>query len=96
MSIPKSDRVKLLATIEATEQNGLLIARKQKWVRKLDDNLYELRSKVATNIQRAIYFHVEDNQYKITHGFTKKTQKTPPKELKKGKKIRDTFLESRD
>ncbi len=40
-----------------------------------EKNLYELRSKVAKNIQRALYFHVEDTRYVITHEFTKKTQK---------------------
>lgn len=47
-----------------------------------EKNLYELRSKVTKNIQRALYFHVEGSRYVITHGFTKKTQKTPPAEIK--------------
>lgn len=47
---------------------------------KLETNLYELRSKVSSNIQRVFYFHVVDNRYVITHGFTKKTDKTPENE----------------
>ena len=47
------------------------------WVKKIETekNLYELRSKDAKNIQRALYFHVEGPRYMITHDFTKKTQK---------------------
>jgi phage-related protein len=48
-----------------------------KWLKKLDTNLYEIRSKVGSNIQRGIYFHWEDNKFINTHGFTKKTDKTP-------------------
>ncbi|WP_436896562.1 type II toxin-antitoxin system RelE/ParE family toxin [Mammaliicoccus sciuri] len=43
-----------------------------KWVKKLENNLYEIRSKRGNNIQRVIYFRVVDNRYVITHGFTKK------------------------
>ncbi|WP_450088767.1 type II toxin-antitoxin system RelE/ParE family toxin [Paucilactobacillus wasatchensis] len=34
--------------------------------------VFELRNKVGSNIQRAIYFHVEDTRYVRTHEFTKK------------------------
>ena len=44
-----------------------------------------------TNIQRAIYFHWENNRYVITQGFTKKTQKTPKREIKKGLRRRDIY-----
>ena len=39
-----------------------------KWVKKLDNNLYEIRSKFGSNIQRAIYFQKVNNEYIITHG----------------------------
>ena len=83
-SLPDKDAVKLLATIHNIEEYGLFIAERQKWVKKLEDNLYEIRSKRASNIQRAIYFHWIENKFVITHGFKKKTQKTPKKEIKKG------------
>ncbi|WP_263853787.1 type II toxin-antitoxin system RelE/ParE family toxin [Levilactobacillus angrenensis] len=61
------------------QEFGMIVSRKQKWVRKLEHNLFEIRSRQANNIQRVIYFHLKDNQYVITHGFTKKTQKAPSK-----------------
>lgn len=59
--------------------------------KKLETNLYEIRSKHASNIQRAIYFHWENNKYVITHGFTKKQQKTPKHEVKKALQRRDIY-----
>lgn len=90
--LPHKDQVKLIATINNVQDYGINVAIKEQWVKKLDTNLYELRSKVANNIQRAIYFHYENNRYVITHGFTKKTQKTPIKELRHGMVLRKEYL----
>lgn len=86
--LPDKDQAKVLLVISETEEKGLLVARKMQWVKKIDSNLFELRSKVSTNIQRALYFHAEGNSYIITHGFTKKSNKTPNKEIKRAKLIR--------
>lgn len=90
-SLSDKDATKLLAVINNIEEYGLAIAERQKWTKKLESNLYEIRSKHASNIQRAIYFHWENNRYVITHGFTKKTQKTPKREIKKGMQRRALF-----
>lgn len=95
-TLPKKDSAKLLRTIEETEKNGMLVAQRLKWVKKLDTNLYELRSKVGSNIQRAIYFHVDNGRYVITHGFTKKTEKTPITELKHAKELREEWFTNDD
>jgi phage-related protein len=92
----KKDSAKLLRTIEETEKNGMLVAQRLKWVKKLDTNLYELRSKVGSNIQRAIYFHVVNGRYVITHGFTKKRRKTPISELKHEKELREEWFTNDD
>lgn len=47
---PNKDAAKLVATIQKIEENGLLIAERQEWVKKLENNLYEIRSKRASNI----------------------------------------------
>ncbi|WP_147165280.1 type II toxin-antitoxin system RelE/ParE family toxin, partial [Pediococcus argentinicus] len=80
--LPKKGRLKVITVINKVESNGMMTAQRLKWVKKLDTNLYELRSKVGSNIQRACYFHVDHGKYIITHGFTKKTNKTPKKEIK--------------
>ena len=91
--LPDKDAAKLIATIQNIENNGLIIAERQLWVKKLENNLYEIRSKRASNIQRAIYFQVQGSQYLITNAFTKKTQKTPHEEIEKAKCYRKDYLE---
>ena len=80
-SLPIKDRNKLRATIDMIEAAGIQAAIQLEWVKKLDNEINEIRSKVSSNIQRALYFHIKNNQYIITHRFTKKTQKTPIKEI---------------
>lgn len=92
-SLPVKDREKLLATISMIEEHGLLVAQRMEWTKKLDNEIFEIRSKVSSNIQRALYFHVVDNRYVVTHGFTKKTQKTPSGEIMKAKNIKKEFEE---
>lgn len=92
-SLPVKDRNKLRATIEMIEEAGIQVAIQLEWIKKLDSEINEIRSKVSSNIQRALYFHVKNNQYIITHGFTKKTQKTPIKEIERAKQIKYEFEE---
>ena len=53
----------------------------------------EICLKCPNSIQKALYFHVINNRYIITHGFTKKTQKTPKREIIHAKQIRREFEE---
>jgi phage-related protein len=90
-SIPEKDAAKLLSVIDQVQQKGIAEAAKMRWVKKLDDDLYELRSKLGSNDQRAIYFQDFGSYYLITHGFTKKTDKTPRTEIEKAKRIRERY-----
>lgn len=87
--LPDKDAAKLLATINRIQMYGIEISRQIQWIKKFKShNLFEIRSSFNNNIQRVIYFHEVNNTYVITHGFTKKTQKTPSAELKKGERIK--------
>jgi len=48
--------------------------------RKLADNLWELRSRLKTGIARTL-FTIHAKKLVLLHGFIKKSQKTPVKEL---------------
>ena len=48
--------------------------------RKMDDGLWEFRSTLSSGIART-FFTVFKDQVVLLHGFVKKAQKTPPKEL---------------
>lgn len=50
-------------------------------VKHLLDKLYEIRAEQNTNIYRVIYFVYTGKRFILLHGFQKKTQKTPKKEL---------------
>ena len=52
-----------------------------------------LSAKTGTNISRVMYFFVVGDRAVLTHGFIKKTQKTPPREIERAKKIRDDYIE---
>jgi phage-related protein len=72
-SLPVKDQQKLLITLEKIEEHGLPVASRMEWVKPSNKDIYEIRSKVESDIQRALYFHVVGNEFVITHGFTKKT-----------------------
>jgi len=95
-SLPQKDRNKLLEVMQKTQEKGIDIAIRMKWVKKLSDNLYELRSQQSNNIQRVIYFHLYEletgSNYILTHGYTKKTRTIPKSEIERGIRIRDDFL----
>lgn len=92
LALPAKDRAKMIWTIQSVEALGLEVAKRQKWIKKLDDNLFELRSIQGNNIQRGFYFKYKDGIFVITHGFTKKTQKTPKKEIKRGIGYRSIYV----
>lgn len=58
-----------------------------------EENLFEPRIRERTNIHRMIYFFIEGNEIIITHGFTKKTTKTPKREIERAKRYRKDYLE---
>lgn len=94
-SLNAKARAKLLARIYMVSKYGISVGIQHDWVKSLDNNLYEIRSRVSNNQQRGLYFHVEANNYIITHGFTKKTQKTPQREINHAKKLRAEYLKNR-
>ena len=90
-TLPVKDSAKLFAVISKTEDVGIETAKKMKWVKKLRDGIFEIRSKQGSDIQRALYFHKVGSEYMITHGFTKKSEETPAREIEHAKAIRDRY-----
>ena len=58
----------------------------------LGDGIFELRAKFASNISRVLFFFYYKGMIILTNGFVKKTEKTPPEEIKKAKDARDDFI----
>lgn len=83
-------RQKMLRSIQALQDMGVSL--RMPLSEALDDGIFELRAKIGTNISRVMYFFVIGNRAVLTHGFVKKTQKTPPREIERAKKIRDDYM----
>ena len=60
--------------------------------RHLDDGIFELRTIQGNNIIRSLYFFFVGSKIIITHGFRKKTDKTPPGEIDRAKGYRQDYL----
>jgi phage-related protein len=50
-------------------------------IRKLEPRLWEVRSRISQGIARVL-FTVGDGVMVLLHGFVKKSQKTPPEDLR--------------
>ncbi len=89
-AIPKSAKAKIIRNMFLLEELGLTV--REPYVKPLGDKLYEVRAKDPNGIYRVIYFAYTGKQFVMLHGFTKKTQKTPPKEIEVAKKRMEEFI----
>jgi len=55
------------------------------------DGLYEIRVRLGRNIFRIFCFFDQGQLVVLAHGFQKKTQKTPKKEIEKALKIKEEY-----
>ena len=87
-----SDKVvqKIIAVIELLETERII---PPKFFKKLvDTELWECRIRWESNIYRLFCFFDRDNKVVITHGFTKKTQKTPRREIDRAARYRREYF----
>jgi phage-related protein len=59
------------------------------------DGLYEIRVQSGSNIFRIFCFFDKDNIVVVGHGFQKKTQKTPYKEIERAEQIKNVYYEEK-
>jgi len=53
--------------------------------------LFELRTKFSSDITRIFYFTYDKNKFVLLHGFVKKTNKTPERELERAIKYKNDY-----
>ena len=67
--------------------------------KKLDGNIWEFRTNFLTNQIRLLAFwdktEKEETLVVATHGFIKKTQKTPKSEIEKAERIRTQYFKEK-
>lgn len=97
LDLSLKDRAKIFETINyflGLKNNDLPI--KEKLSKHLENGIFELRSYLRDKIARTLYFYQKSAKIIITHGFIKKTQKTPRKEIEKAKALRELYNKRMD
>jgi len=80
--IPKDIKARIINIIELLIEHGPQNVRAP-YVKHIEGKLFEIRAKGKDGIARVFYFTIKDRRIVLLHGFIKKTQKTPRKELEK-------------
>lgn len=84
------NKAKIMSWVSMLEEKGPILPRP--YADLLREEIHELRVKLSGNQVRILYFFCFEDFIVLTHGFTKNTQKVPPKEIDKAIKLRGDFL----
>lgn len=84
-------RAKLIGLLELLEEKGNQL--REPYSKLIGDGIFEIRCKTGNNITRVLYFFYYEGKIILTNGFEKKTQKTPPEEIRLAKERRADFRE---
>ena len=82
-------RAKMARAIDRLKINGYEL--REPYSKSISDGIFELRAQAATNISRVLYFFVVNGKAVLTHGFVKKTEKTPQAEIERAKRYREDY-----
>lgn len=82
-------RAKVFGRLSLLEKYGPLLG--MPFARHIRDGIYELRTVQGSDITRVMYFFVVGERIVLTHGFVKKTQRTPSREIEKALRIREDW-----
>ncbi len=69
---------RIILSVQLLRDNGPFL--KPPHIKKLRNKLYELRIKSKVPIR--IFYTIFENEYYLLHAFKKKSQKTPPREMR--------------
>ena len=89
-SLEPKMNAKMVGLMEILEEKGYLL--REPYSAPLEDGIFELRAVQGSNISRALFFFYIEGRIIITHGFIKKTQKTPRAQIELARKYRADFL----
>ncbi len=93
-SLPGKHRAKAIWEIDLLEEHGLSL--KMPYVKNIQGEKYrglmELRVQQGNDISRIFYFLPIGNKFVLLHGFVKKDQKTPKKELETALRYKEDYV----
>lgn len=67
-----------------------------KFFKHVDDGIYEIRVERDSNIYRIFSFFDDGKLVILLHGFQKKSQKLPAKEIERAKKLRKMYYDDKE
>lgn len=93
-SLTPEHQAKAYWEIELLEKNGIMLTKP--YMKSIKGEKYkglkELRIEYSGDQSRIFYFLPKGNTFILLHGFIKKTQKTPPRELERARKHMEDYL----
>lgn len=93
LSLDAKMRAKVVREIELLEKYGFQL--REPYVKPIKGKLYkgifELRVRFSSDISRIFYFASDENFFVLLHGFTKKTEKTPQRELERALRYKEDY-----
>lgn len=92
-TLPSKEREKILYNFKLAKQR-----QDRELFKKLNDIIWEFRTAYGGNSYRLLAFwdktQPAETLVVATHGFVKKSEKTPKSEIRKAEKIRERYFES--
>jgi len=94
LGLTVKERAKIFETINYfLELKNHNLPIKESLSKHLEDGIFELRTSISDKIARTLYFYQRSAKIIITHGFIKKSQKTPRREIERAKDLRNKYNE---
>jgi phage-related protein len=92
-SLPPKLRAKTFREIELLKEHGPNLREPYTKPLKGQENrgIFELRIKLSTDISRILYFSYTGTTFVLLHGFVKKTNATPSREIVKARKFKEDY-----
>ena len=92
-SLDAKDAAKIAFSISLVEELEIVPTT---YFKKLDGEIYEIRAQRGNNVFRLLGFFYKGHLVVCTNGFTKKTQKTPAKEIALADNRRTDYIKRKE
>ncbi len=89
-SLPSPAKAKAMRLIEFLAERGVLL--KEPYTKHIRDKIRELRLKDKQGAIRILYFTYTGKRFILLHGFIKKTDKTPAREIEIAEKRMNDYI----
>lgn len=90
-SLPDKTKARVLRIIKLLKEYGVLL--KEPYTKQIKGKIRELRIKDAQGNIRVLYFTYTGQRFILLHGFVKKTDKTPSRDIEIAEKRMKDFIQ---